>query len=328
MFDNLCDVAGVRVGHATDLEGLTGCTVVLFDSPTVVGGDVRGASPGTRETDLLHPVNSADRAHGLLLTGGSSFGLAAADGVVRYLEENGEGFDVGIARIPAVPGAVVFDLRVGSPEARPDAAMGYEAAAAAESGVFDQGNVGAGTGVTVGKLLGVDKTMKGGLGSVSVELAGGLIVAALAVVNALGDVRDPKTGDILAGPRLDDGTLGDSVDLVLRGEGDVRRGENTTLGVVATNAKLTKAQATRVAWMAHDGLARAIYPVHTQADGDTTFAAATGEIDVSEAYGATREPVDVVGSCGAYVVQEAILQAVRAAESIPGVPAMSDIKPG
>lgn len=162
MFGNLCDVSGIRVGHETDLEGLTGCTVVLFDRPTVMGGEVRGANPGTREIDVLHPVSSAEQAHGLLLTGGSTFGLAAADGVMRYLEERDRGFDVGVARIPVVPGAVIFDLRVGSSTARPDAAMGYAAAAAAESADFAQGNVGAGTGATVGKILGIERAMKGG----------------------------------------------------------------------------------------------------------------------------------------------------------------------
>jgi len=247
------------------------------------------------------------------LTGGSAFGLAAADGVSRFLEDRGVGLDVGVAIIPLISSAVLFDLAIGSSAARPGPAMGYEAASSATSGDFAQGTVGAGTGATVGNILGSERAMKGGLGSASVRLGGGLVVAALAVVNAFGGVRDPERGGILAGPRMDDGTLGDTVALL---EGaQPRWGENTTLGVVATNARLTKPQATKVAQMAHDGLARTIEPVHTSVDGDVVFAASAGELDSAP---------DVVGSWGARVFAEAIVRAVLAAEGGAGLPAARD----
>jgi L-aminopeptidase/D-esterase-like protein len=316
---NLCDVPNVLVGHATDLEGITGCTAVLFKGPNgaVVGADVRGSSPGTRETDRLGPVGAVRPTHALLLTGGSAFGLAAADGVVRFLEERGIGLDVGVARIPLVSAAVLFDVLVGDPAVRPDAAMGYGAASAAASGTFAQGSVGAGTGATVGKVLGMDRAMKGGIGSASVRVDGGLVVGALAAVNAFGDVRDER-GVVLAGPRLEDGKLGHTVEL-LPEAARVRWGENTTLGIVATNARLTKPQANKVAQMAHDGLARAIEPVHTTVDGDIVFAASVGAVDAV---------VDVVGAWGARVMREAILRAVRSAESIAGIPSLSEYASG
>src|ERR687894_2470520 len=305
MRDNLCDVPNVLVGHATDLEGITGCTVVLFKGPNgaVVGVDVRGSSPGTRETDRLGPVGAVRPTHALLLTGGSAFGLAAVDGVVRFLEQKEVGLDMGVVRIPLVSAAVLFDVVVGDPSVRPDAGMGYEAASSATSGDFAQGSVGAGTGATVGKVLGMDRAMKGGVGSASVYLDSGLIVGALAAVNAFGDVRD-ECGVVLAGPRLEDGKLGHTVEL-LPEAARVRWGENTTLGIVATNARLTKPQANKVAQMAHDGLARAIYPVHTTVDGDIVFAAGTGE---------TEAVPDLVGAWGARVMEDAIVRAVRAAE--------------
>jgi L-aminopeptidase/D-esterase-like protein len=315
VFDNLCDVPGVLVGHASDPAGLSGCTAILFQEPAVVGVDVRGSSPGTRETDRLSPTGTVRKTHALLLTGGSAFGLAATDGVVRFLEESGIGLDVGVARIPLVSAAVLFDLVIGSPAARPDPDMGYEAAASAKAGNFAQGSVGAGTGATVGKVLGMERAMKGGIGSASVELDDGLVVGALAAVNAFGDVRDPSTGRILVGPRQDDGKLGDTVELLPEAASRMRWGENTTLGVIATNAGLSKIQATKVADMAHDGLARVIYPVHTTVDGDVVFAASVGEVDVA---------TDVVGAWGARVMQEAILRAVRAAEGVAGIPSLSE----
>jgi L-aminopeptidase/D-esterase-like protein len=319
VFDNLCDVPGVLVGHATDREGLTGCTAVLFNGPegAVVGVDVRGSSPGTRETDRLGPVGAVRPTHALLLTGGSAFGLAAADGVVRFLEQEGIGLDVGVARIPLVSAAVLFDVVVGDPASRPDAAMGYEAAASAKSGDFAQGTVGAGTGASVGKVLGMERAMKGGIGSASVELQDGLVVGALAAVNAFGEVRDPRTGRALAGPRLEDGTLGDTVELLPEAAARLRWGQNTTLGIVATNAQLTKPQVNKVAQMAHDGLARAVYPVHTTVDGDVVFAASIGEVEAIP---------DVVGSWGARVLQEAIVRGVLAAEGVAGLPAARDLK--
>lgn len=312
--DNLCDVPGVLVGHTTNFEGLTGCTAILFDRPAVVAVDVRGSSPGTRETDRLAPLGIVRDTHAVLLTGGSAFGLAAADGVVRFLEEQGVGLDIGVAKIPLVSAAVIFDLMFGSPDVRPDADMGYKAAAAAVSSDFEQGSVGAGTGATVGKMLGLENAMKGGLGSASVRLEGGLIVAALAVVNAVGDVRDEK-GRILAGPRGEDGKLEDSVDLMPQAADRMRWGQNTTLGVVATNARLTKPEATKVAQMAHDGLARAVYPVHTSVDGDAVFVAGAGEIETAP---------DVVGAWGARIMQEAILRGVCSAKGIPGIPSHSE----
>jgi L-aminopeptidase/D-esterase-like protein len=315
VLDNLCDVPGVLVGHATDHEGLTGCTVVLFEEPAVVSVDVRGSSPGTRETDRLGPTGTLRRTHALLLTGGSAFGLAAAEGVVRFLEEKGVGLDVGVARIPLVSAAVLFDLVVGSPAVRPDAGMGYEAAASAKSWEFPQGSVGAGTGATVGKVLGMERSMKGGLGSASVGLDGGIVVAALAAVNAFGDIRDPRSGEMLAGPRLEDGTIGDTVELLPEASSRLRWTENTTLGIVATNAGLSKSGANKVAQMAHHGLARVVHPVHTSVDGDVVFAASVGAIDAA---------TDIVGAWGARVMQEAILHAIRAAEGVPGIPSASE----
>jgi L-aminopeptidase/D-esterase-like protein len=319
VFDNLCDVPGVLVGHATDREGLTGCTAVLFEEPAVVSVDVRGSSPGTRETDRLGPTGTVRRTHALLLTGGSAFGLAATEGVVRFLEESGAGLDVGVTRIPLVSAAVLFDLVAGSHTARPDHEMGYEAAASAGSGGFAQGSVGAGTGATVGKVLGMERAMKGGLGSASVELDGGLVVGALAAVNAFGGVRDPDSGKILAGPRMEDGTLGDAVELLPKAASRMRWEEDTTLGIVVTNAGLSKTQAAKVAQMAHDGLARAIEPVHTTVDGDVVFAASVGRVDAA---------TDIVGAWGARVMQESILRGVRSAEGVPGIPSVSEYKDG
>ncbi len=313
MLNNLCDVPGVLVGHATDHEGLTGCTAVLFERSTVVGVDVRGSSPGTRETDRLGPIGMVRDTHALLLTGGSAFGLAAADGIVKFLEEKGVGLDIGVAKIPLVSAAVIFDLMSG-PDVRPDATMGYEAAAAAAGDDFDQGSVGAGTGATVGKMLGLESAMKGGLGSASVDLGDGLIVGSLAVVNAVGDVRDER-GEILAGPRRADGTLADSEELMPQAADRMRWGQNTTLGIVATNARLTKPAATKVAQMTHDGLARAIRPVHTSVDGDVVFAASAGEVETV---------TDIVGAWGARTMQEAILCAIRSAKGFPGVPSYSE----
>ena len=317
MFDNLCDVPGVLVGHATDLEALTGCTAVLFEDPegAIVGVDVRGSSPGTRQTDRLGPHGTVRKTHALVLTGGSAFGLAAAEGVVSYLEESGIGLDIGVTRIPLVSAAVLFDLLVGDPAVRPGPEMGYEAAAAAKSADFAQGSVGAGTGATVGNVLGLERAMKGGVGSASVTLEGGLVVGALAAVNAFGDIRDPKTGRVIAGPRLEDGTLGDTVELLPEAAARMGWGENTTLGIVATNAALTKRAASKVAQMSHDGLARAVEPVHTTVDGDVVFAASAGEVEAA---------TDIVGAWSARVMQEAILRAVRAAKGVVGIPSLSE----
>ncbi|MBE3131996.1 MAG: P1 family peptidase [Acidobacteria bacterium] len=317
----LTAVDGIKVGHDTLTQRPTGCTVVLVERGAVAGVDVRGSAPGTRETDLLNPVNTVEQVHAVVLAGGSAFGLDAASGVMRYLEERGIGYDTGVARVPIVPAAVLFDLGVGDdPKVRPTADSGYRAATAASGGPVAEGNVGAGAGATVGKLAGRDRAMKGGIGTAAITLPDGLVVAALVAVNAAGDVIDPATGRVVAGVRTPDGRGLADVRLLLR-SGLVtagRPGDNTTIGVVATNARLTKAQANKVAQMAHDGLARAISPVHTPIDGDTVFALATG----------TRsEPADVlaIGALAADVMAEAIVRAVRAATSIPGFPAARDL---
>ena len=316
----LTAVAGVEVGHHTLAARPTGCTVVLAEAGAVAGVDVRGGAPGTRETDLLDPAKSVQRVHAVVLAGGSAFGLDAAGGVVRYLSERGVGYDTGVAKVPIVPAAILFDLGVGDPAVRPGADCGYRAAEAAAAGPVAEGNVGAGAGATVGKLGGAGRAMKGGTGSAAVTVPGGLVVAALAVVNAVGDVVDPATGRVIAGVRTPDGKrLADARTLLRAGAGaGGRQGENTTLGIVATNAALSQAEATAVAQMAHDGFARAIVPSHTPSDGDAIFALATGRHD---------EPVraGTVGALAAEVMAEAVLRAVRAATGIPGYPAARDI---
>jgi len=308
MTQTICDVPGVLVGNVTDATARTGCTVILFENGATAGVDVGGGAPGTRETDVLDPVNTVERVHAIVLSGGSVFGLDAATGVVRYLEERGVGLDVGVARIPIVPAAVLFDLSVAT--RRPDAAMGYEAAKCASRDAFTMGSVGAGTGATVGKILGRERAMKGGLGSASVRrsYAGGeLIVGALAVVNALGHVRDPETGEILAGPLGDDGTICDAAMLLTEMDPAqyaprIGSGRNTTLAVVATNARLTKVQAMRVAQVAHDAFARTIQPIHTSQDGDTIFTVSTGDLDV---------PLDIVCALACRTLERAIIAAVQ-----------------
>lgn len=316
----LTAVTGLAVGHHTLTERPTGCTVVLAGAGGVVAGvDVRGAAPGTRETDLLSPVNSIDRVHAIVLSGGSAFGLDTASGVMRWLEERKIGFDVGVARVPIVPAAILLDLGVGDARIRPDAGCGYQAASAASDAPVAEGNVGAGAGATVGKLLGRERGMKGGLGTAAVRLPGGLVVAAMVAVNALGDVVDPGTGQIVAGARGADGSFADARRLLREGRrGAAAPGGQTTLGVVATNATLTKTQATKVAQMAHDGFARAIVPSHTPADGDTIFSLATGTH-------AGEADVLLIGALAADVTAEAIVRAVKAASSLPQWPAARDL---
>jgi L-aminopeptidase/D-esterase-like protein len=319
----LTAVAGLEVGHDTLPERPTGCTVVLARGGAVAGVDVRGGAPGTRETDLLDPSNTVQKAHAVVLSGGSAFGLDAATGVVRYLEEQGIGFDVGVAKVPIVPAAVLFDLAVGDrPHVRPTADSGYRAAQAANTGPVAEGNVGAGAGATVGKIAGRARAMKGGLGAASITCPDGLIVAALVAVNAVGDVLDPATGRIIAGVRTDDGRALADARALLRTDGFVPRGrpgENTTIGVVATNAALDKAQARKVAQMAQDGFARAIVPAHTPLDGDTIFALATGGLP-------GEANVVTIGALAADVMALAVVRAVRAAIGLPGLPAGRDLK--
>ena len=316
---SVTDVAGIRVGHATDSAGLTGCTVVLCERGAVGGVDQRGGAPGTRETDLLRPLHLVQEVHAVLLTGGSAFGLAAADGVVRYLEEKGVGFNARVAKVPIVPAAVLFDLDLGDPQARPNAEMGYAACHDATDGLVMEGNVGAGTGARVGTILGVSRAMKSGIGTASVSPCAGLVVSAITAVNVFGDVVDPRTGEPLAGVRKGRsnelaGTLETMRGLV--GRSVLRFASSTLIGVVATNARLTKEQTNKVAQMAQDGLARAVRPAHTMFDGDTLFALATGD---------KRADVNLVGAYAAEVVAEAIVRAVRAAEGAGGLPSYRDL---
>jgi L-aminopeptidase/D-esterase-like protein len=325
----LTAVPGLKVGHHTLTERPTGCTVVLAEKGATAGVDVRGSAPGTRETDLLAPTASVEQVHGIVLSGGSAYGLDAASGVMRYLEQQGVGFKFGGAVIPIVPGAILFDLGVGDPRIRPTAECGYLAAKAATDGPVAEGNVGAGAGATVGKMGGRDRAMKAGIGSAAITLPNGLIVAALVAVNARGDVIDPSTGQVVAGMRTEDGKgLADvrrrlksgALDLPLRFDLPLREAlQHTTLGIVATNATLTKTQATRIAQMAHDGLARAISPAHTSADGDAIFALATG-------VRTGPDDLDTIGTLAAEAMAEAIVRAVRAATGIPGYPAARDLR--
>lgn len=317
--DSLTDVAGLRVGHFTDARRPTGCTVVLATDGAVAGVDVRGAAPGTRETELLSPLNAVEQVHAVLLAGGSAFGLDAAGGVMRWLEERGIGVPVGPVRVPIVPAAILFDLWLGDTAIRPDAAAGHAACDAATREPVAQGNVGVGAGATVGKLFGIGRAMRGGVGSASVTV-GGITVAALVAVNAVGDVIDPATGQPVAGARSADGlSLQGTMASLARGEplATMQPGAATTLGVVATDAVLTKAQANKMAQMAHDGLARSINPVHTMADGDTVFALATG------ASGRTAS-LTLLGALGAEVMATAVLRAVLSAEglAVDGLPAL------
>ncbi len=313
----LTDVEGLEVGHATNREALTGCTVILCREGAIGGVSVRGLAPGTRETDLLRPGTLVERAQAILLTGGSAFGLAAADGVMRYLEEEGIGFEAGPVRVPIVPGAVLFDLGLGLPEVRPNAEMGYAACRAASAPNNAQGNVGVGTGATVGKLLGMAHACKAGLGTSSIR-TGELVVAALVAVNAFGDIRDPATGQIIAGARRPDGQgfLDTARALAQLPLGRMASWGNTVIGVVATNARLDAAQANQMASAAHDGLARTISPSHTLYDGDTLFALATGRVEA--------HPL-VVYSLAAQAVERAVLNAAWAAEGVEGLPAARDL---
>lgn len=307
----ITQVAGIEVGHFTDARRPTGCTVIIAREGAVGGVDVRGAAPGTRETDLLHPSNLVEQVHAIVLSGGSAWGLDAAGGVMQWLEEQGIGLDVRYGRVPIVPAAVLFDLPVGDARIRPDARAGYQACAAAGRAAPAEGNVGAGAGALVGKLFGIERAMKGGIGTASITLDG-VTVGALVACNALGDVVDPATGAVIAGARTADGaSLLDIRRAILAGEAPrpLLAGTNTTLCVVATDAKLGKTQAQRLAQAAHDGFARSINPVHTMSDGDTAFALATG------ASGRTLGMM-VLSTLAAEVTARAVVRAVRAARSV------------
>jgi L-aminopeptidase/D-esterase-like protein len=319
---SITDVPGIKVGHVTLTERPTGCTVILAEAGAVAGVDVRGSAPGTIETDLLNPLNLVQHVHAVFLSGGSAFGLDVATGVRKYLYEKKIGFETRAAKVPIVPGAILFDLGVGNrPDIWPTADCGYRAAVGASTGPVSEGNVGAGAGATIGKTGG-GGPMKAGLGTASISVAAGvetLIVGAIVAVNAVGDVIDPRNGIVIAGVRTADGRgLADSRRVLRAGGGAaIKPAQNTTIGVIATNARLTKVQATKVAQMAHDGFARAIYPSHTMGDGDAIFALATGQIEHAD--------VSRIGALAAEAMADAIVRAVQQAEGIPGYPAARDI---
>ncbi|RIK32403.1 MAG: peptidase S58 [Anaerolineae bacterium] len=323
--NTITDVHGIEVGHAQDEEALTGCTVILCRKGAVAGVDVRGGAPGTRETDLLNPINLVQKVHAIVLAGGSAFGLDAASGMMKFLEEQKIGFNTGTAKVPIVPSAILYDLALGRADVRPDSAMGHRAAASASSAAVAEGNVGAGTGASVGKMFGNNLATKAGIGAASLPVGGGVIVGALVAVNAFGDIIDPNTGAVIAGLRsgkvgpLRVGGKEKFADTLAMMKKPLGRGvlgfasrHNTVIGVVATNAKLDKAQATKVAQMAHDGLARTIRPAHTMLDGDTIFALSTGT---------KKADVTSIGAFAAEAMAEAIVRAIKAAKPAGGLPA-------
>ncbi len=323
----ITDIPGIRVGHADNQAAMTGCTVILCEDGAVGGVDQRGGAPGTRETDLLRPMHMVEQVHAIMLAGGSAFGLDAAGGAMRYLEEKGVGVNTGAARVPIVPSAILFDLAVGDPKVRPDAQMGYQACLNASGEPPANGSVGAGTGATVGKILGPGQAMRSGIGTASIEISNGVIVAAIVAVNAMGDVVDPETNQIVAGARpIKKGPVkiggsekfADTLQVMRSFVGRTVMGfaarQNTTIGVVATNARLSKEEANKLAQMAQNGLALTIRPAHTMLDGDTIFALATGK---------ARMDVNIIGAFAPLVVAQAILQAVRSAAPAEGLPAAS-----
>lgn len=320
MYNAITDVPGIKVGHYTDLDAATGCTVVLCEQGAVGGVDVRGSAPGTRETDLLRPGNLVQMAHGVLLSGGSAFGLDAAGGVMRYLEGRNIGYDMRVARVPIVPAAILYDLGIGDAKVRPGPDQGYAACAAAASGPVAEGTVGAGTGATVAKALGMDHAIKGGIGTASVTLSDGTVVGALAAVNAGGEVFDADNGVVLAGPRNteNNGFVSTLAVLKSRVKPEEQSPVNTTIAVIATNATLTKEQANKLAQMADDGFARAIRPVHTMGDGDLVFALATGEKK-------GEVQMNLLGAVAAEVMTQAIMRGVLLATGLAGVPAVREL---
>jgi L-aminopeptidase/D-esterase-like protein len=320
-------VRGIEVGHAQNEEALTGCTVILCRKGAVAGVDVRGGAPGTRETDLLNPINLVQKIHAIVLAGGSAFGLDAASGVMRYLEEQKIGFNTGVAKVPIVPAAILYDLNLGRADVRPDSAMGYQAAASASSDAPSEGNVGVGTGASVGKMFGMSLAMKSGLGTASLDIGGRVTVGAIVAVNAWGDVIDLQTNVIIAGLRsgkvgpLRVGKKGYFADTLAMLKTQTGRGllgfashANTVIGVITTNASLTKAQATKVAQMAQNGIGRTIRPAHTMLDGDVIFALSTG---------ARKADVSVIGAFAAEVMAEAIVRAVKMAKPAGGLPGLN-----
>ncbi|HZO73194.1 MAG TPA: P1 family peptidase [Ktedonobacteraceae bacterium] len=316
MHDDITDVAGIRVGHDTNLQAGTGCTVILCDVPAVGGVDVRGGAPATRETDLLNPLCLVDEVHAVVLTGGSAFGLEAAHGVMHYLEERSIGYHVGVGYVPIVPAAAIFDLALGLAHVRPDAAAGYRASEQASSDAVELGNVGAGTGATVSKMLHPGLAVKGGLGSASTELADGTRVGAIVAVNALGDIIDPETQQAITVTR-------NPIDSILPSPPAAPFG-NTTIAVIATSASLSKTEANKVAQMAHDGMAHVIRPAHTMFDGDTVFALSVGPRSNARPDSATAaRQVSLLGAAAAATLARAIVKAIRHASDLHGIPAVS-----
>ncbi len=311
----LTDIPGIRVAHVSDFDAITGCTAILCDGGAVAGVDIRGSASGTEEIETLDPGHLTERIHAVLLAGGSAFGLEAASGVRRYLEHKGVGYDTGVAKVPIVPAAILYDLEIGKADVRPTLSMGEAAAAAATDGPIAEGSVGAGTGATVGKILGMRQAMKSGIGGFTVELATGVKVAALVAVNAFGDVRDPASGATVAGARIAPGSrefAGTEAEMKRRPAAGFG-GRNTTLAVVATNARLTKVQARKLAQFASLGMARTIYPVNTMFDGDIAFALSLGSLAAD---------INTLGVAAAEAVSAAILRAVRLAKSLGGVPGL------
>ena len=323
MHNSITDILGLLVGHAHDEDAVTGCTVILCEAGAVGGMDQRGGAPGTRETNALRPMHLVQQVHGVVLSGGSAFGLDAAGGVMRYLESRGVGFPVGNNRVPIVPAAILFDLGIGRGDVRPDAAMGYAACEAASDGPVTEGCAGAGMGATVGKMLGMEKAVKSGVGTAAMEIGGGLLIGALVAVNAVGEVFDPVTGRTIAGPRGEKpGEFVSSLDLLRKAAASAGAAPegNTVIGVVATNASMNKEGANKIAQMAHNGLARTIRPAHTMMDGDTMFALATGE----HPSGSTPIEVSAIGAFAAEMVAQAVLRAVRMARTVGGIPSVSE----
>lgn len=318
MFNSITDVKGIKVGHASDFTGYTGCSVILCEEGAVCGIDVRGSAAGTRQVDALSMSHVVEQVHSLLLSGGSSFGLDASTGVMRYLEERGVGFDVGVMKIPIVPAAVIFDLAFGDHRARPTPQMGFEACLHA-SEIVEEGSVGVGVGATVGKLFTLSRAMKGGVGTASVATPDGCVVGAFVVVNAFGDIIDNQTGKIIAGLREEgEGIVfANTVEYLKKGHVKRQFGmENTTLGVVATNGQFNKREITKVAQMAQGGLIKTISPVHTTFDGDLVFALATGKVDAD---------VNRVGVMAEFVLAEAVKRAVKKADGFGRIPAHKDM---
>ncbi len=329
LFNSITDVSGILVGHAQNNEALTGCTVIIYPDGAIGGVDQRGGAPGTRETDLLRPMHLVEKIHAVILSGGSAFGLDAASGVMRYLEEKKIGFNTGFAKVPIVPSAILFDLAVGRSDVRPDAAMGYQACLNASKQPPEQGNVGAGTGASIGKIFGMGQAMKSGIGTCSIDLGGGLIVAAIVAVNAFGDVVQPHTNKIIAGARtLNRKFIKAGKDEIFANTMETMKSfigktvlsfaskSNTTIGVVATNANLSKEEANKVAQMAQNGVAYAIRPAHTMLDGDTIFAMATGK---------HKADVSLIGAYAAEAIAQSIVNAVMMARSVNNLPSASSL---